>query len=256
MPYLNKRRRSLKNKKRRRSGRIPAVAVSNVAIKVPDLGNNSSPTSSPTEDDYSLKSFIDMAEKLSVKFPSDEVLNVKINENTETVRDNAINLTSRLYSKIKDAQDFDTIISGFGYIAVDEVEKVMEEIGFGNSKRDKGHDRAADAWMGVTTYSGGWKMKMQLCAATLMNADILMLDEPTGHLDVTNIHEPKIINDATKRFYAEQDLIAQFISDKIDRISILRFVSIILLKVLGLQVILSNFPILSCISGIMWGHKA
>ena len=67
------------------------------------------------------------------------------------------------------------------------VEKVMEEIGFGNSRRDKGHDRAADMWMGVSTYSGGWKMKMQLCAATLMNADILMLDEPTGHLDVNNI---------------------------------------------------------------------
>ena len=28
---------------------------------------------------------------------------------------------------------------------------------------------------------------MQLCAATLMNADILMLDEPTGHLDIKNI---------------------------------------------------------------------
>lgn len=41
--------------------------------------------------------------------------------------------------------------------------------------------------MGITTYSGGWKVKMQLCAATLMNVDILMLDEPTGHLDVTNI---------------------------------------------------------------------
>ena len=67
------------------------------------------------------------------------------------------------------------------------VEQVMEEIGFGNAKKDIGKDRAADMEMGVTTYSGGWKMKMQLCAATLMNADILMLDEPTGHLDVTNI---------------------------------------------------------------------
>merc|ERR1711871_621367 len=69
----------------------------------------------------------------------------------------------------------------------EDVERVMEEIGFGNSKNDSGKDRAADAAMAVTTYSGGWKMKMQLCAATLMNADILMLDEPTGHLDVDNI---------------------------------------------------------------------
>ena len=69
----------------------------------------------------------------------------------------------------------------------EQVEIVMEEIGFGNAKKDIGKDRAADMEMGVTTYSGGWKMKMQLCAATLMNADILMLDEPTGHLDVTNI---------------------------------------------------------------------
>ena len=58
---------------------------------------------------------------------------------------------------------------------------------FWKFKKRYGKDRAADAAMGVTTYSGGWKMKMQLCAATLMNADILMLDEPTGHLDVTNI---------------------------------------------------------------------
>ena len=69
----------------------------------------------------------------------------------------------------------------------EQVEDVMLNIGFGNAKKDIGKDRAADMSMGVTTYSGGWKMKMQLCAATLMNADILMLDEPTGHLDVTNI---------------------------------------------------------------------
>jgi len=73
------------------------------------------------------------------------------------------------------------------HVTREDVEKVMEEIGFGNLKKDMGKDCAADMEMGVTTYSGGWKMKMQLCAATLLNADILMLDEPTGHLDVTNI---------------------------------------------------------------------
>merc|ERR1712193_359150 len=50
-----------------------------------------------------------------------------------------------------------------------------------------GPDKAAHMDNPVTTYSGGWKMKMQLCAAKLMNADVLMLDEPTGHLDVDNI---------------------------------------------------------------------
>ena len=73
------------------------------------------------------------------------------------------------------------------FVTRDQVEEVMEKIGFGNAKKDIGKDRAADMEMGVTTYSGGWKMKMQLCAATLMNADILMLDEPTGHLDVVNV---------------------------------------------------------------------
>jgi elongation factor 3 len=65
-----------------------------------------------------------------------------------------------------------------------EVKELMKSIGFGYSG---GPDRAANLENPVTTYSGGWKMKMQLCAAQLMNADVLMLDEPTGHLDVDNI---------------------------------------------------------------------
>ena len=39
----------------------------------------------------------------------------------------------------------------------------------------------------VTSHSGGWKMKMQLTAAKLLNADVLMLDEPTGHSDVNDM---------------------------------------------------------------------
>merc|ERR1712147_140995 len=64
------------------------------------------------------------------------------------------------------------------------VKDLMKSIGFGYPG---GPDRAANLENLVTSYSGGWKMKMQLCAAQLMNADVLMLDEPTGHLDVDNI---------------------------------------------------------------------
>merc|ERR1712188_276738 len=66
----------------------------------------------------------------------------------------------------------------------DQVRDLMKETGFGYPG---GPDRAAHTDNPVTTYSGGWKMKMQLCAAQLMNADVLMLDEPTGHLDMGNI---------------------------------------------------------------------
>merc|ERR1712012_1501921 len=69
-------------------------------------------------------------------------------------------------------------------VTEDQVKELMKSIGFGYPG---GPDRAANLELPITTYSGGWKMKMQLCAAQLMNADVLMLDEPTGHLDVDNI---------------------------------------------------------------------
>eukprot|EP00933_Yihiella_yeosuensis_P032012 TRINITY_DN255_c0_g1_i2.p1 TRINITY_DN255_c0_g1~~TRINITY_DN255_c0_g1_i2.p1 ORF type:complete len:1042 (+),score=355.23 TRINITY_DN255_c0_g1_i2:83-3208(+) len=69
-------------------------------------------------------------------------------------------------------------------VTEDVVKELMKSIGFGYPG---GPDRAANLELPVTSYSGGWKMKMQLCAAQLMNADVLMLDEPTGHLDVDNI---------------------------------------------------------------------
>ena len=39
----------------------------------------------------------------------------------------------------------------------------------------------------VTSYSGDWRMKTQLTAAKLLNADVLMLNEPTGHSDVNDM---------------------------------------------------------------------
>merc|ERR1711865_977591 len=66
----------------------------------------------------------------------------------------------------------------------EQCKETMKKNGFGYPG---GPEVAANLELPVTSYSGGWKMKMQLCAAQLMNCDVLMLDEPTGHLDVDNI---------------------------------------------------------------------
>ena len=64
-------------------------------------------------------------------------------------------------------------------ISPKEVQAAMAAAGFGAGQ-------PADSNKAITTYSGGWKVKMQLLAAQLMEAEILMLDEPTGHMDDDN----------------------------------------------------------------------
>lgn len=40
---------------------------------------------------------------------------------------------------------------------------------------------------GVSALSGGWRMKLALTRALMQDADILLMDEPTAHLDVINM---------------------------------------------------------------------
>merc|ERR1719359_1215898 len=63
----------------------------------------------------------------------------------------------------------------------------LGDIGFKNKELGVNVLAAADMNNPITTYSGGWKFKMQLACAQIINADILMVDNPTAHLDVTNI---------------------------------------------------------------------
>jgi elongation factor 3 len=72
-------------------------------------------------------------------------------------------------------------------ITADHVIETLKDIGFKSKSRGYNMRAAADMDNPITTYSGGWKVKMQLACAKLIEADILMLDEPTGHLDVKNI---------------------------------------------------------------------
>merc|ERR1712087_903006 len=72
-------------------------------------------------------------------------------------------------------------------VTEDLVIATLGEIGFKNKATGVNMTAAADMNNPITTYSGGWKVKMQLACAQLINADILMIDDPTGHLDVKNI---------------------------------------------------------------------
>merc|ERR1712156_889314 len=61
------------------------------------------------------------------------------------------------------------------------MEKMEEELTAVGFKRGDKLD------MTLGQLSGGWKMKMGLVRAKMMDADILMMDEPTGHLDKFDI---------------------------------------------------------------------
>merc|ERR1719191_1669717 len=64
-----------------------------------------------------------------------------------------------------------------GMLPKEKMIEELEKVGF--KKGDK-------LDMPLGQLSGGWKMKMGLVRAMLMEADILMMDEPTGHLDKFN----------------------------------------------------------------------
>jgi len=72
-------------------------------------------------------------------------------------------------------------------VTLEMAEAELGKIGFKNKPKGVNLKAAADMCNPITTYSGGWKVKMQLACAKLIEADILMLDEPTGHLDVKNV---------------------------------------------------------------------
>jgi len=65
-----------------------------------------------------------------------------------------------------------------GETTMEKMEEELTAVGF---KRGDKLD------MTLGQLSGGWKMKMGLVRAKMMDADILMMDEPTGHLDKFNI---------------------------------------------------------------------
>jgi len=67
------------------------------------------------------------------------------------------------------------LIGGYNYQG--ETEKILSGLGFKKSDLDQR----------TSTFSGGWRMRIELAKLLLQNHDILLLDEPTNHLDIESI---------------------------------------------------------------------
>ena len=63
------------------------------------------------------------------------------------------------------------------YAINSQIEKVLEGLGFTTD----------DFPQPVSTYSGGWQMRIELAKILLGNHDIILLDEPTNHLDLDSL---------------------------------------------------------------------
>ena len=70
----------------------------------------------------------------------------------------------------------------------EDVEKALLGLGFDRTDFDKP----------TSSFSGGWRMRIELAKLLLQNPDVLLLDEPTNHLDIESIQwlEEFLINSA------------------------------------------------------------
>ncbi len=81
----------------------------------------------------------------------------------------------KLMHRFTDANDRFHLIGGQNM--QEESEKVLKGLGFD----------AADFDKPMSTFSGGWQMRVELAKILLKSPDVILLDEPTNHLDIESI---------------------------------------------------------------------
>ncbi|RTZ61865.1 MAG: ABC transporter ATP-binding protein, partial [Gammaproteobacteria bacterium] len=64
-----------------------------------------------------------------------------------------------------------------GYTAPSRAARLLHGLGFRQDQLDRP----------VSTFSGGWRMRLNLAQALMCRSDILLLDEPTNHLDLESV---------------------------------------------------------------------
>jgi len=80
-----------------------------------------------------------------------------------------------LIQQLNDCNDRYGIIGGYTFRA--DIEKILLGLGFNPNVFEK-H---------TSSFSGGWRMRIELAKLLLQKNDLLLLDEPTNHLDIESI---------------------------------------------------------------------
>ena len=109
-----------------------------------------------------------------------EVFNLKsemdeLNKQLETRTDYESDSYMSLIEKVSDLGEKYYAIEEVNYDA--EVEKALMGLGF----------KRSDFTRQTTEFSGGWRMRIELAKILLQKPDLILLDEPTNHIDIESV---------------------------------------------------------------------
>ena len=99
----------------------------------------------------------------------------EISELLNTRTDYESSVYQKLIQELSDLGTVFEILGGYTYKA--QSEKILSGLGF----------TTKDFHQLTSTFSGGWRMRIELAKILLKSHDILLLDEPTNHLDIDSI---------------------------------------------------------------------
>jgi len=99
----------------------------------------------------------------------------KLNKELETRTDYESKAYMDIINRVSDLGEIYYAIEEVNYDA--EIEKTLLGLGF---KRDDFHKPTSE-------FSGGWRMRIELAKILLQKPDLILLDEPTNHIDIESV---------------------------------------------------------------------
>src|SRR5690606_36519168 len=99
----------------------------------------------------------------------------RLNKELETRTDYESQEYMDIIEKVSDLGEKFYSIEEINYDA--EVEKALQGLGF----------KRSDFTRPTSEFSGGWRMRIELAKILLQKPDLILLDEPTNHIDIQSV---------------------------------------------------------------------